>query len=201
MSLHSGMVNFHPSLEQMLTDIGRITPHPANPRNGDIEAIATSIEVNGYIAPIIAQRSTGHILAGNHRYMALLSLNATVAPVIWVDVDDVAAARYLLADNRTSDLGMYDNGQLVELLEQLAEVDGSLLGSGYDEADLEALKALSEIEPDYTDHASWPTITLTVPPHLKNAFYEFTDHAISDHERLEMLLRLAGWDGTAERDR
>jgi ParB-like chromosome segregation protein Spo0J len=175
-----------------MTSLTRVRPHPSNPRNGDVDAIAASILANGYIAPIIAQKSTGHILAGNHRYHALLSLGADVAPVIWVDVDEQAATRYLLADNRTSDLGQYDNAQLVELLEQLAEQD-DLMGSGYNEHDLEALRALAEIEPDYGDHASWPTITLTVPPHLKNAFYEFTEHAVSDHDRLEMLLRLAGW--------
>lgn len=188
----SGMVQFHPALAGLMTSITKVRPHPSNPRNGDVDAIAQSILVNGYIAPIIAQQSTGHILAGNHRYHALLSLGADVAPVIWVDVDEQAATRYLLADNRTSDLGVYDNAQLVELLEMLAEQD-DLMGSGYNEHDLEALRALAEIEPDYGDHASWPTITLTVPPHLKNAFYEFTEHAVSDHDRLEMLLRMAGW--------
>lgn len=191
----SGMVQFHPALDSLMTDIDDVKPHPSNPRNGDVDAIAESIMANGYIAPIIAQRSTGHILAGNHRYMALHQLGATQAPVIWVEVDEVAAARYLLADNRTSDLGQYDNGQLVELLTTLNETDG-LIGSGYTEFDLEALTALAEMKPDYGDHASWPTITLTVPPHLKNAFYEITEHAVSDHERLEMLLRLAGWKGS-----
>lgn len=59
---------------------------------------------------------------------------------------------------------------------------------------MEQLQTILDMTPDYSDHASWPTITLTVPPHIKNAFYRFTDKAITDHERLEMLLRLAGWE-------
>lgn len=188
----SGLVRFHPSLEPLLIDIDLVSQHPNNPRNGDVEAIAESIEVNGFIAPVIAQKSTGHILAGNHRYQALYMLRSQLIPVIWVDVDDAQAKRYLLADNRTSDLGVYDNSQLVEILADLDE-DDLLLGSGYNKTDLEQLQILVDLEPSYDEFASWPTITLTVPPHLKNAFYKFTDHAVSDHDRLEMLLRQAGW--------
>lgn len=188
----SGMVQFHPSVEPLLVPIDQITSHPDNPRNGDVEAIVESIEVNGYIAPIIAQTGTGYILAGNHRYYALSQLGSEVAPVIWVDVDEKAAKRYLLADNRTSDLGQYDNAALVELLETLQESD-SLLGSGYNEADLENLQHILEIKPDYGDHASWPTISVQVPPHVKNAYYDMTEHAVGDRERFELLLRLAGW--------
>lgn len=192
--MRSGMVNFHDSLTDLLIPIEMVSQHPNNPRNGDVEAIAESIEINGFVAPVIAQKSTGHILAGNHRYQALYMLQSQVIPVIWVDIDDTAAKRYLLADNRTSDLGIYDNSALVEILAEL-DVEDSLLGSGYTKMDLEQLQAILDIPPAYEDFASWPTITLTVPPHLKNGFYEFTNHAVSDHERLEMLLRLAGWTG------
>lgn len=192
--MRSGLVNFHEDLTELLTPIDKVTQHPDNPRNGDVAAIAESIEINGFIAPVIAQRSTGYILAGNHRYQALLGLGSQVIPVVWVDVDEVAAKRYLLADNRTSDLGIYDNSNLVQILTELDDVD-SLLGSGYTRMDLEQLQAILDMAPTYEDFASWPTITLTVPPHLKNAFYKFTNHAVSDHERLEMLLRMAGWTG------
>lgn len=188
----SGRVTFHPDLEDLLVPIDKIASHPDNPRNGDVDAIAESIAINGFIAPIIAQRSTGYILAGNHRYYALSQMGSQVAPVVWVDVDDTAATRYLLADNRTADLGQYDNSALLGLLKELDSHE-ALLGSGYNDMDIKMLQAIEDTLPDFGDHASWPTISLTVPPHLKNAFYEFTDHAVSDHERLEALLRAAGW--------
>lgn len=198
--MRSGMVTFHPALTNLLVPIDNVTQHPDNPRNGDVEAIAESIEINGYIAPVIVQKSTGYILAGNHRYQALLSLGAQVIPAIYVDVDETGAKRYLLADNRTSDLGMYDNAILVEILSGLDEQD-SLLGTGYTKMDLHQLQTILDMAPTYDEFASWPTITLTVPPHLKNAFYKFTDHAVSDHDRLELLLRMAGWKPKSEEEK
>lgn len=192
--IREGMLQIHDSLEPLLVNIDHVGQYPRNPRAGDIEAVAESMEINGMYRPIYVQRSTGHILAGNHTFAAALSLGATRIPVVYLDVDDRTAARIVLADNRTADLGTYDNSELIYLLDQLADGD-TLLGTGYNPQDLEQLKAIADMEPDYTDHASWPTITLTVPPHLKNAFYDYTEHAVSDHERLEMLLRMAGWKG------
>lgn len=188
----SGLVTFHEDLEPLLVPIDTVTQHPDNPNNGDVEAIAQSVEINGYIEPIVVQRSTGYIIAGNHRYQALLGLRSTVIPAVFVDLDDIAAKRYLLASNRIAALAEIDNGNLLPLLSELDDAN-ALLGSGYNRLDLEQLQILEDLTPDYTDHASWPTLTLVVPPHLKNVFYEFTEHAVSDHDRLEMLLRQAGW--------
>lgn len=194
--MQSGMVQFHPALENLMCDMEKVRPHPENPRNGDIEAIAESIQINGFVAPVIAQKSTGHIIAGNHRYFALMSLGSALIPVVWVDIDDTAAKRYLLADNRTSDLGTYDHAVLVEILEELQAEDMSLLGTGYRDYDLEALRALSQIDNQGIDDiASWPTMCFTIPPHVRAAFKRLTAHAGDDREAFEMMLRLAGWDG------
>lgn len=101
--------------------------HPQNPRRGVVEAIDQSIEKNGWYGAIIAQKSTGYILAGNHRYRAAVEKGATDIPVIWRDVDDETALRILLADNRTADLGTYDE----ELLDGLLQELGDLTGTGY----------------------------------------------------------------------
>lgn len=132
-------VRFHEQVTHLLLPIDQVTRHPANPREGDVDAIVESIEANGYIAPVVVQKSTGYILAGNHRYDALLALDATEIPVIQVDIDDVAAKRYLLADNRTSDLGRYNEQVLIDLLLELADTPTGLLGTGYTQDALEAL--------------------------------------------------------------
>jgi hypothetical protein len=59
----------------------------------------------------------------------------TEIPVVWLDVDDKAALRILLADNRTSDLGDYDKEALAEILLQLRAAE-DLAGSGYGELDV-----------------------------------------------------------------
>ena len=112
--------------------------HPDNPRQGDIGAIVTSIENNGWFGTLVAQRSTRQVLAGNHRLQAAIALDMQDVPVYWVDVDDAEAKRILLADNRVSDLATWDDTILVSLLESLAN-DDALLGSGYDGDDLDAL--------------------------------------------------------------
>lgn len=188
----SGNVKFHDGLKDLMADINEVVPHPDNPNNGDIDAVIASIRANGYVAPIIANKNTGEIIAGNHRYFALKQLESKVIPVVWVDMDSVEGIRYLLDDNHTGRLGYDDPGQLLKLLKVLEE-NQVLDSSSYDSHDVEQLQTIIDMTPDYTDHASWPTISLTVPPHIKNAFYRFTEQAITDHERLEMLLRLAGW--------
>ena len=112
--------------------------HPENPRQGDIGAIVTSIEQNGWYGTLIAQKKSRRVLAGNHRLQAALALDMKEVPVYWVDVDDTEAQRILLADNSVSDLATWDDSILVGLLEGLAN-DGELLGSGYDGDDLDAL--------------------------------------------------------------
>jgi hypothetical protein len=53
-----------------LVEVGELEPHPDNPREGNVDAIAESVEANGFSGAIVAQRSTGHVLAGNHRLLA-----------------------------------------------------------------------------------------------------------------------------------
>lgn len=119
--------------------IDALRPHPRNPREGDIGAIHQSIENNGFYGSVIAQKSTGFILAGNHRWQAAQQQGATEIPVTWIDVDDDHALRILLADNRTNDLASYNDNELAELLQTLRDETGTLAGTGYDGDDLDEL--------------------------------------------------------------
>lgn len=192
----SGLVSFHTALEPLLVPIDDVTQHPQNPNNGDVEAIAESIEVNGYIAPLIVQKSSGHIIAGNHRWEALKGLGATEAPVIYVEIGDTAAIRYLLADNRTAALARPDNAALLRLLDGLAEHD-TLHGTGFNDFDHQAIKALADMALDYDEFAQWPMIQVRVPPGTRAAYLHMTETAVGDRERFELLMRLAGWNGHA----
>lgn len=120
--------------------------HPNNPRQGDVGAIHQSIEANGFYGAVIVQKSTQHVLAGNHRLEAARASGAKTLPVIEVDVDDPTALRIMLADNRTSDLASNDEEALAALLEELA-TDGGLEGSGYDGDDLDQLLSDLSYEP------------------------------------------------------
>lgn len=198
--MRSGFVQFHKALEPLMCPIDQIHPHPENPNNGDVELIAESIIANGYIAPIVANTETGDIIAGNHRYHALLSLGADIAPVIWVTMEDNNAKRYMLADNKTGQAATLDNTGVLNLLVDLIDHDGgdmtALVGTGYSELDLKMLTELNKLELTPTsDFAEWPTLTFRVPPKIKKAFYTLTDEAKGDTDRFELLLRMAGWQG------
>ena len=129
-----------------LVAVDSLIPHPDNPRRGNINKIVESIEANGFYGSILVQKSTNMILAGNHRFQAAQQVGMVKIPVTWIDADDETARRILLADNRTSDLGDYDNESLLELLQSLPDISGT----GYNDNDLHSLLAsfqISEIEP------------------------------------------------------
>lgn len=121
-------------------EAARLTRHPQNPRKGDLDGIEASMRRNGWFGVVVAQRSTGHILVGNHRFIVWTERlgHESIPLVQWLDVDDETALRILAADNRTSDLGGYDEKALAELLSSLAS---DLGGTGYAVGDLDALLA------------------------------------------------------------
>lgn len=142
--------------------LDRLATHPENPRQGDVAAIAASIETNGFYGAVVAQKSSGHVLAGNHRLLAARERGDKTLPVIWIDVDDDRARRILLADNRTSDIGVYDDQTLLDLLVELSETDAHLEGTGYTTDDLEAM--LGDLAGDDPDEQLGDTDDIPEPP-------------------------------------
>lgn len=193
--IHDGMVRYHPALRPLLVGIDTVTQHPDNPNNGDVEAIAESIQINGMYRPIYVQRETGHILAGNHTWEACKSLGAEYVPVIGVEGDVITAARVMLGDNKIAAMARPDNGALLSLLEQVADVT-DLYGTGYVDRELQALRALSDIALDTSPHGTWPLISFRVHPRVRSAYLTMTEPAVSDADRFLVLLRLAGWEGS-----
>lgn len=127
--------------EYTLLSVDEMTPHPRNPREGDVGAIHQSIDANGFYGAVVVQKSTGHVIAGNHRLAAAKHHGAKKLPAIVIDVDDESALRILLADNRTSDVATNNSEILAELLRELAGTDISFDGTGYDGDDLDAILA------------------------------------------------------------
>jgi hypothetical protein len=99
--------------------------HPRNPRRGDEEMIEESIDENGWYGAVTCQKSTGYILAGNHRFRVARKKGLREIPVIWRDVDDETALKILLVDNKSADAGDYDEALLEELLQGLESLDGT----------------------------------------------------------------------------
>ena len=130
-----------------LIAIGKLKPHPANPRKGNVDAIVESIKVNGFYGSLVVQKSTMFILAGNHRWQAAKRVGMTSIPCMVIDVDDTQAKKILLADNRTSDFATYDNEELTKLLREVISEE-TLAGTGFDAHDLDKLLADVTDEPN-----------------------------------------------------
>jgi ParB-like chromosome segregation protein Spo0J len=130
-----------------LIAIGKLKPHPANPRKGNVDAIVESIKVNGFYGSLVVQKSTMFILAGNHRWQAAKRVGMTTIPCMVIDVDDAQAKKILLADNRTSDFATYDNDELTKLLREVISEE-TLAGTGFDAHDLDKLLADVTDEPN-----------------------------------------------------
>ena len=129
--------------------LDQLTEHPDNPRRGDETVLEQSMAAHGFYGAVIAQRSSGRIIAGNHRARVARRRGETAVPTILLDVDDDQARRILLIDNRSSDLATYDDRQLAALLVELE----STAGTGFDAGDLERLLLELEPDPDQPDPA------------------------------------------------
>jgi hypothetical protein len=126
-----------------LVDVSTLTPHPANPRRGNVKAIAESIQRNGWHGVVVVQQEMHdgddgkhRILVGAHRVQAAISIGMKEVPVQFRDVDDLDALRIVLADNRASDLATYDNDRLLENLKHIGDPQGTLF-------DLDAIETLT----------------------------------------------------------
>lgn len=190
--IFSGLVRYHDALEPLLVPIDSVCQHPDNPNNGDTDAIGESIDENGMVAPILVQSSTGYIISGNHTWETLVERQATVCPAVLLDVDDEQAIKIMIGMNQIPRLARPDKAAMLSLLQT---VEAPTVGTGISEYTMSALTKLAEMPPLYEDR-TWPTLSFRVPPKMIRAFRDLTDEAITDTDRFELILRLAGWDGS-----
>jgi len=115
------------SLLALAVPINSLRALPDNPRRGDVDAVATSLSRFGQRKPIVVRKDDGTIIAGNHTWQAAKQLGWTEIAVAFVGDDDITAQAYALADNRTAELGDYNDNLLKELLETVGAVDLDLL--------------------------------------------------------------------------
>ena len=186
----------HATLTRLAIPITQPRPRKGNPRRGDIDTIAESLERNGQYRPIVVNKPTGEILAGNHTYAAAKRLGWTHIAATFVDVDEDEAARIVLADNRTADLGDYDDTLLLDMLRGM---DGDYLGTGFTQDDVDAIAALgaggvmdlddlADETGDFTDEDAWPTVKITMPPNVHTAWLEHLKAHDTEYEALADLL-------------
>lgn len=155
-----------PDLLTLARPIDSLHLLPGNPRKGDVEAVARSLQTFGQRKPITALPD-GTVTAGNHTLLAARSLGWTEIAVSVTDDDEATAKAWALADNRTAEMGTYDDQLLADLIGEVAELDPALLAAtGWTDADLQALLASMVIDvPVEIDLDAIPDVgmSITVP--------------------------------------
>ena len=129
-------------MEILWTDIDELKEYPNNARRGNVSILVESLKVNGQYRPIIVQKSTNYVLAGNHLLRAAKQLGWEHIDAVFIDCDDEKALKIVLADNKTADMGDYNEDLLKTLLNELDD----FTGTGYTEEDLQKLEKLAGIQ-------------------------------------------------------
>lgn len=131
-----------------------LIPYEKNPRDNRaaLDAIELSIEEYGFTNPILVNEEKV-ILAGHTRREAAILAGLEKVPYIVVDgLTEAQQKAYRLADNKLSELSIWDEDLLKEELEDLLDEDYDISLTGFSDVDLIDLlkdeEDLEDIEPD-----------------------------------------------------
>lgn len=124
------LVNKAPSLSHIIealrplaVPVGDLILDPANARTHgekDLATIAGSLRVYGQRRPLLVNRRTMVIEAGNGTFQAALSLNWSHIAAAFVEDDPATAAGYSIADNRSAELAGWDDDALGKLMAEVS---------------------------------------------------------------------------------
>jgi ParB-like chromosome segregation protein Spo0J len=152
-------------------ELKRLVRDPENPRSHDdrnMGAIRASLEAHGQVEPLVVQRSSRMVIAGNGRVAAMLELGWDAAQCVMLDVDDTTARKLSITLNRSGELAGWDEAVLAQHLSALEELEGDAFdveALGFDTSELEALvgayinatEELAEMENDPLPPGTQPT--------------------------------------------
>lgn len=136
-----------------------ITPATRNPKQHAVRDVIASIRRFGWTAPVILDERTEHLVAGHGRLIALRAIRDEnhpapdgvqvdgtqwLVPVVrgWESRDDAHAEAMIIADNRLTEQGGWDDRLLAEMLEEIGDYSPDLLhDTGFTEDQLHHLIA------------------------------------------------------------
>lgn len=157
-------VTTNPPLAITFLPLASLHAHPRNYQThpeDELEHIRESLRQHGFYRPIIIANDAEHtILAGHGVWQAAQSLGHETGPVVQLPYapNDALALKVLTGDNEIRHLAEVDDRALTELLREIVDLDGLLLGTGYDEmmlANLLTVTRTAEEIPDFDAAAEW----------------------------------------------
>jgi ParB-like chromosome segregation protein Spo0J len=140
-------------LHPLVVEIGTLTPDAENARSHDernIESIAASLRRYRQRKPIVVQADGNRVRAGNGTLQAAKRLGWTHIAAVVVEENDVEAAAYAIADNRTAELAEWDFEMFHQLIDKyhldttehalgfsVEEISNIMTAKAWDEGDLQ----------------------------------------------------------------
>ena len=120
------------AVDKLLTDPNNARQHSAK----NLDAIKGSIAKFEQVEPLVVQKSSNIVIAGNGRLAAMKELGFKECRVHYVDVDNTTAAAMGIALNRTGELASWDLDSLGDVLDGLQKDEFDLGSIGFDDDDL-----------------------------------------------------------------
>ena len=109
-----------------------------------VAKIAASVEEFGFTNPILIDESNG-VIAGHGRLQAAKRINMGEVPCIRLaHLSESQKRAYVIADNKIAEIGGWDDEMLKMEIMELAQDDYDLKLTGFDEAGLDSILAISE---------------------------------------------------------
>jgi ParB-like chromosome segregation protein Spo0J len=140
--------------------IDELKPDPANPRRHSkqqIRQIANSVEAFGFNVPILIDRDD-NVICGHGRLAACCELGVTEAPTLCLDhLTPEQARAFRIADNRLTEIAVWDDRLLAQQLKDLAllDLDFSIEATGFEMGEIDlrirSLEDLPETDDDPAD--------------------------------------------------
>ena len=133
--------------EQLLANPGNFRAHPNRQR----EALIAVLDEIGFVAPVIVNRTTGHLVDGHLRVELALSRDEKAIPVSYVELSEDEERLVLATYDSVGDLAFADKDRLRELLESVSSKEAAvqqLLSSVATEAGILDAVGSPEAKPD-----------------------------------------------------
>jgi len=181
--------------------IKELANDPANVRQHDernLDAIKASLQRFGQQKPIVVD-SKGIVVAGNGTLLAAKSLGWKDIEIVRTELEGANAIAYAVADNRTSELAVWDDDALARTLEALKNDDSiEQLVTGFTDQEIEEL--LLELMPEPIRFPDLPergdrTVTLKLTHDDGEAFDRILAQSNGVEQGGKVMSILKEWEG------
>ena len=188
--------------EVIYTQLHQIVPNEKNPKEHDIEEIIRSFQRFGFTNPLIVDSNTNKLVAGHGRLQALIYLQnrdqqapdgiRTDGNGFWyvptierAFLNENEAMAYIIADNKLTEVGNWDNQKLSDMVNELMQNDVNLTdGIGIYNLD-EFIDELNDLKVEAKD-------TVDTNPEAYEAQYLVIIVANDESEQQDLFEELTG---------